>query len=155
MLSILSCAYWPCMSSLERIGLPRWLCDKKICLKTRRWGFNPWGRKIPWRRKWQPTPIFMPGKSLRQGNLAGYSSCGCKRVGLNLATKHHHILSLEKYLFRCSIFLIGLFGFCCCYWVVWAISIFWLLSPSWLLFAIILSHHVNCLFILLMVSFIV
>ena len=74
-------------------------------------GSNPWSRKIPWRRKWQPTPVFLPGKSHRERNLAGYSPCGRKRVGLDLATKQRHILSLEKYLFRCSIFLIGLFGF--------------------------------------------
>ena len=34
---------------------------------------NPWVRKIPWRRKWQPTPLFLPGKSHRQRNLEGYS----------------------------------------------------------------------------------
>ena len=31
-------------------------------------------RKIPWRRKWQPTPVFLPGKSQRQSSLVGYSS---------------------------------------------------------------------------------
>ena len=31
--------------------------------------FNPWVRKIPWRRKWQPTPVFLPGKSHRQRSL--------------------------------------------------------------------------------------
>ena len=30
--------------------------------RCRRWGFDPWVRKIPWRRKWQPTPVFLPGK---------------------------------------------------------------------------------------------
>ena len=38
----------------------------------RRHGFNPWVRKIPWRRKWQPTPVFLPGKSHRQRSLEGY-----------------------------------------------------------------------------------
>jgi len=36
-------------------------------------GFNPWVRKISWRRKWQPTPVFLPGKSHGQWNLVGYS----------------------------------------------------------------------------------
>ena len=36
-------------------------------------GFSPWVRKIPWRGKWQPTPIFLPGKSHGQRSLAGYS----------------------------------------------------------------------------------
>ena len=43
------------------------------CLK-----FDPWVGKIPWRRKCQPTPVFLSGKSLGQRNLAGYSSCGCR-----------------------------------------------------------------------------
>ena len=36
-------------------------------------GFNPWVGKIPWRRKWQHTPIFLSGKAHGQRNLAGYS----------------------------------------------------------------------------------
>ena len=35
---------------------------KESTCKPRRPGFNPWVRKIPWRRKWQPTQIFLPGK---------------------------------------------------------------------------------------------
>ena len=41
--------------------------------QCRRRGFNPWVRKIPWRRKWQPTPVFLPGISHGQRSLAGYS----------------------------------------------------------------------------------
>ena len=36
-------------------------------------GFNPWVRKIPWRRKWQPTPVCLPGESHGQRSVAGYS----------------------------------------------------------------------------------
>ena len=36
-------------------------------------GFNPWVRKSPWRRKWQPIPVFLPGKSHGQKSLVGYS----------------------------------------------------------------------------------
>ena len=39
----------------------------------RHW-FNPWVRKIPWRRQWLPTPVFLPGESHGQRSLAGYSS---------------------------------------------------------------------------------
>ena len=35
-------------------------------------------QKIPWRRKWQPTPVFLVGESHRQRSLVGYSSWGCK-----------------------------------------------------------------------------
>ena len=39
---------------------------------------SPWVRKIPWSRKWQPTPVFSPGKFHGQRNLAGYSPlCVC------------------------------------------------------------------------------
>ena len=40
--------------------------------------FDPWVRKIPWRRKWQPTPVFLPGKSHGQRSVAGYSPWGHK-----------------------------------------------------------------------------
>ena len=43
--------------------------------------------KIPWRRKWQPTPVFLPGVSHSPRSLAGYSPWGHKRVGQDLATK--------------------------------------------------------------------
>jgi len=39
-------------------------------------GFDPWVEKIPWRRKWQLTPVFLPGKFYGQGSLAGYSPWG-------------------------------------------------------------------------------
>jgi len=38
-----------------------------------RCGFDPWVRKIPWRRAWQPTPVFLPGESHGQRSLVGYS----------------------------------------------------------------------------------
>ena len=43
-------------------GLPWWLSWSRICLKCRRPGFDPWVGKIPWRREWQPTPVFWPGE---------------------------------------------------------------------------------------------
>ena len=51
---------------------------------------DPWFRKIHWRRKWQSTPLFLPGKSHGQRSLAGYSPWDHKRVRHNLWTKHHH-----------------------------------------------------------------
>ena len=43
------------------LGLPRWLRGKESTCQCKRRGFDPWVRKIPWRRKWQPTPVFLPG----------------------------------------------------------------------------------------------
>ena len=46
--------------------------------RHKRHGFDPWVRKNPWRRKWQPTPIFLPGESHGERNLAGFSPCCCR-----------------------------------------------------------------------------
>jgi len=43
-------------------------------------------RKIPWRRKWQPTPVFLPGKSHGQRSLVGYSPQGCKELDMTKVT---------------------------------------------------------------------
>ena len=51
-----------------------------------------WVGKIPWRRAWQPTPVFLPGESHGQWSLAGYSPRGCK-VGCGRATKHIHCVT--------------------------------------------------------------
>ena len=42
--------------------------------------FNPWVGKIPWRRKWQPTPIFLPRECHGQRSLAGCSPWGCQEL---------------------------------------------------------------------------
>ena len=56
------------------------------CKRHKRLGFDPWIKKIPWRRKWQPTPVFLPGKSHGQWSLAGYSPCGCKELDMTEVT---------------------------------------------------------------------
>ena len=45
------------------LALPRWLSGKESACQFGTHGFNPWVGKIPWRRKWQPTPVFLPGES--------------------------------------------------------------------------------------------
>ena len=49
-----------------------------VHLQCWRTGFDPWVWKIPWRKKWQPTPAFLPGKSHGQRSLVGYSPRGHK-----------------------------------------------------------------------------
>ena len=53
---------------------------KSVCLQCGRSGFDPWVGKIPWRRKWQPTPVLLPGKSHVWRSLVGYSPWGCKEL---------------------------------------------------------------------------
>ena len=55
----------------------RW---SRICLQCWRPGFDPWVGKIPCRREWQPTPVFLPGEFNGQGSLAGYSPWGRKEL---------------------------------------------------------------------------
>ena len=55
---------------------------KRICLQCRRC------REIPWRRKWNPTPVFLPRKYNGQRNLAGFM--GLQRVRLDLVTKSNN-----------------------------------------------------------------
>ena len=66
-----------------------WLSGKKkkSPCQCRRHGFNRWVEKIFWRKKWQPTPVFLPGKSHGQRNLVENSPWGHKRVGHALVTK--------------------------------------------------------------------
>ena len=51
------------------------------CRSCRRCGFNPWVRKIPWTRKWQPAPVFLPRQS-----HGGYSPPGLQRAGQDWMT---------------------------------------------------------------------
>ena len=70
--------------------LPRWLGDKESacqCRSHRRCRFHSWVGKVPWRQKWQPTPVFLPGESPWTEEPGGLPSMGSQRVGHNLATK--------------------------------------------------------------------
>ena len=74
---------YPCENFFKRCyyyiyGLPWWIRGKNLCLQCRRPGFNPWVGKIPWRRKWQHTPVFLPGESHGLRSQVGYSLQGCK-----------------------------------------------------------------------------
>ena len=54
---------------------PLWLSSKRTSMRPR---FDPWVQKIPWRRRWQPTLVFLPGKAHGQRSLVGFSPLGCK-----------------------------------------------------------------------------
>ena len=62
-------------------GFPDGASDKEStcwCRRHERCALDPWVWKIAWRRKWQPTPVFLPGESRRQMSLVGYSPWGHK-----------------------------------------------------------------------------
>ena len=60
------------------VNIPWWLRQQRNCLQCSRPGFDPWVGKMPWRREWLPTLVFLPGKFHAQRRLAGYSPWGHK-----------------------------------------------------------------------------
>ena len=90
-------------------------CSIGSCLQCKRHGFDSWIGKILWRRKWLPTPVFLPGKSHEQRSLAGYSPRGCKESAtserlstsrgtrpLLVALAHFHCVSISTMAISCS-----------------------------------------------------
>ena len=73
-------------------GLPRFGASGKEptcqCRRCRKHGFLSWVRKIPWRRAWQPTPVFLPGESHGQRSLVGYSPQGHTELDTTEATQY-------------------------------------------------------------------
>ena len=90
------CDSWGCKESdmTERLNwtdslnkrLPRWFSAKESVCNVGDTDFHPWVGKIPWRRKWQPTPVFCLGKSMDRGVGKATFYGGCKRQ--DLATKY-------------------------------------------------------------------
>ena len=74
------------------------MAQRLKCLPPR---FNPWVEKIPWRRKWQPTPVFLPGEPHGWRSLVGYSPWGCKesdrteQLHFQASTKLSMLLSMR------------------------------------------------------------
>ena len=63
----------------HKVGFPCGTSGKepaRQCRRRKRHRFEPWVRKIPWKRKWQPSPVFLPGESHGQRSLAGYDPQG-------------------------------------------------------------------------------
>ena len=67
------CNGWKALAIYIFTGLPWWLSWYKICLQCWRPGFNPWVRKIPWRREWLTISVFLPEEFHGQKRLADYS----------------------------------------------------------------------------------
>ena len=81
--------------------LPRWCSGKESTRQCRRIGrhrFDLWVRKIPWSRKWQPAPVFLPGKFHGQRSLGRLQSMGLQRVGHNWV--YTHSLKVTGYFFK-------------------------------------------------------
>ena len=68
--------------------------DRKNLLAIQETWFNTWVGKIPWKREWQPTPIFLPGECYGQRSLAGYSPQGHIELDTTETTQHTHTYQL-------------------------------------------------------------
>ena len=66
-------------SGYGNLSLKSLLCWEQLNHTCRPW-FDPWVRKITWRRAWQPTPVFLPGESHGQRSLVSYSPWGSQSV---------------------------------------------------------------------------
>ena len=91
---------------IGRMGFPGGASGKESACQCRRLGFNPWFRKIPWRRAWQPTPVFLPGElpwAEKPGRLP-YCQWGCKELEV-LNTFKRSVL-LTYFLFKKFILII-------------------------------------------------
>ena len=74
----------------DEVGFP-WGLSSEVCLRCRRHRrprFDPWVGKKPWRRAWQPTPVFLPGDSHGRRSLVGYSLQGHKDSDMNEVAEH-------------------------------------------------------------------
>ena len=100
---------------------------KKSACQCRRCRFDPWVRKITWRGKWQPIPVFLSQKSHGQRSLAGYSLWDCKELDISEQLSTHkdihthahtyiyilHIIhNLPSYHFKWSVQLVSTFTLC-------------------------------------------
>ena len=106
------------MSSICKKGsFPGGSVDKEPacqCRRCRKHGINPWVRKIPWRRKWQPTPVFFPGKSHGQRSLVGCSPHGVVKSQTQLSehtfTRKAHYSVFSSFLIHCPKLVRNHFG---------------------------------------------
>ena len=78
-------------------GLPRWYTDKESACNAgdaSRQRSDPQVGKIPWRRAWQPTPVYVPGESHGQRSLVGYVPQGHKELDTTEVTEYAHAVSM-------------------------------------------------------------
>ena len=86
---------WRYLEEIEVFcGLPRRLSGNESTCQFRRPRFDPWVKKLPWGRKWQPTPVFLPGEFHGQRSLEDYSPWGHKELDTTEATEHAHTRSI-------------------------------------------------------------
>ena len=98
-------------------GLPRWLSGKEStckCRSQRRCGFIPWVRKISWRSKWQPTPVFLLGNPMdRWAWRATVHGLAKSQTRLSAPSTHVLLMLLNDYISFSTLFLLPGVNLCC------------------------------------------
>ena len=79
--------------------MAQWVKNPLAIQKTQEMQARSLGWKIPWRRKWQPTPVFLPGKSCGQRSLEGYSPWGCRELDTNEVTENTKVRLVKAMVF--------------------------------------------------------
>ena len=98
----------------KRVSLPGGSVLNNLPFQCRRCRFHPWAGKVPWRRKWQPTPVFLPGKYHGQRGLAGCSRWGLKEMDLTKWLNNNNVQRVFKKFWQVQIELsVKLFLFIC------------------------------------------
>ena len=72
------------------------------CRRRKRHRFDPWVRKIPWRRAWHLTTVFLPGESHGQGSLAACSPRGCKKLDTTERLSTHTAVQVPMWVYTCA-----------------------------------------------------
>ena len=83
-----------CICTYIYVELPWWLSHKEPTCQCRKREFHLWVGKIPWRREWLATPVFLPGKSHGQRSLLGYSPWSCKELDTAEGLKNNNAYSV-------------------------------------------------------------
>ena len=113
------------------MGLPRWFSGEEFACQCRRCGFNLWVGKIRWKRKWQPTPVFLPGEFHVQRSLVVYLPRSHKELDTAewaCARVHTHTHTHSKYVYTGWIPLLA-----CCFTVLFRYYFFfsiWSFLPT-------------------------
>ena len=79
------------------------------CRRPQRRRCDPWVRKIPWRRAWQLTPVFLPGESHGQRSLVGYSPWGHRELDMTewlILSLHFHMRAPYYYIHQLVLLLL-------------------------------------------------
>ena len=95
--SCLSGSHWG--SLFLPAGFSHGMRGKEPACQCRRCGFHPWSGRFPWRRKWQPTQVFLAWRMPRTEEPKGLQPIGSQRIGHDWVTKHRIHLKKKIYIY--------------------------------------------------------